>query len=372
MTSKRKNDGNSGNGGRPPKKPTGASGASAASAASAATQLNEVINLEDMDHIVTFSIHTLKTIERTPLVIGYDVSTVPPGRITAKYVESTNRHAFMTTEGRVYYVLSNHPHPNMPQVLRCLQASDGKERTYIIFLPYFGVLKSYLNTHKDQPLSEAEVLNLFSQLVAAVEYCHRNRIALRDMKLEKVMFSDPEHTRIVIADLTNAVVMPASVNVVHDQQGSPAYVAPEILSGRPYDPFKADIWSLGVMLFVLLSGGNYPFRDPRPAMLFRKITNGPIEVPTDFPVNARDLVLQMLTRNPAFRPSIEDIRQSLWVSGGGAGGAGIAVPVAVPIAVPIAVPVDVPVAVPISVPVAVPISVHVAEIIQNDDVPNID
>ena len=283
------------------------------------------INLDDMDNIKHYRINTLRTIGgSTPLVMGYDVSIVPPERITVKFVESVATPAFMATEGRLYHALSNQPHPNMPRVRSCLRASDGKERAYVVFDAYFGDLQSYMRSRQDSPLPEAQVLSLFSQLVVALVYCHSNRIALRDMKLGKVMFSDAEHTRIVIADLTNAGFMPVSVNVVHDKQGSPAYVAPEILSGRPYDPFKADIWSLGVMLFVLLSG-RYPFMDSRPAVLFRKITNGPIDIPETFPPAARDLVIQMLSRNPALRPTIQEIKDNLWVSGGVA-----AAPVVVP------------------------------------------
>jgi serine/threonine protein kinase len=291
---------------------------------------------DNTDNIKNYSIKTDRTIGSTPLVIGYDVSVVPPARITAKFVESDATAAFMATEGRVYHALSNQPHPNMFNVRCCLRASDGKERTYVISDAGYGDLQSYMRSRQDSPLPEAQALTLFSQLVDALVYCHRNRIVLRDMKLSKVMFSDANHTRIVITDLTNAIIMPVSVNVVHDQQGSPAYVAPEVLSGRPYDPFKTDIWSLGVMLFVLLSG-RYPFRDARPSVLFRKITVGPIEVPEDFPPAARALVIQMLSRDPALRPTIQQIKDNLWVSGGVA-----AAPVAVPVpqtVAPVAAPV---------------------------------
>jgi serine/threonine protein kinase len=295
------------------------------------------INLDDMDNIKHYTINTLRTIGCTPLVMGYDVSVVPPARITAKFVESDATAAFMATEGRVYHALSNQPHPNMPHIRCCLTASDGEQRSYVISDAYFGDLQSHMRSLQGSPLSEARVLSLFSQMVDALVYCHSNRIVLRDMKLGKVMFSDANHTRIVIADLTNAIIMPVSVNVVHDQQGSPAYVAPEVLSGRPHDPFKTDIWSLGVMLFVLLSG-RYPFRDPRPAVLFRLITIGPIEVPEDFPPAARALVIQMLSRDPTLRPTIQQIRDNLWVSGGVA-----AAPVVVPAPQSIA-PVATPVA----------------------------
>jgi serine/threonine protein kinase len=341
MTSKRRNDGNDGNGRRPSKKlpasstgATGATGAASASAtadtgaASFATGTGAVAsvigNLADHDNISRYSINTLKTIGDTPLVMGYDVSVVPPERITAKYVESSATAAFMATEGRVYHALSNQPHPHMPHVRCCLRASDGKERSYVISDAYFGDLQSYMRSLQleESHLPEAQALCLFSQLVDALVYCHSNRIVLRDMKLGKVMFSDANHTRIVIADLTNAVIMPVSVNVVHDQQGSPAYVAPEVLSGRPYDPFKTDIWSLGIMMFVLLTG-RYPFRDVRPSVLFHKIANGLIEFPADSSVSTetKNLVLYMLTRNPALRPSIEEIRKSLVISGDEPGGA---------------------------------------------------
>ena len=357
MSSKRRNDEDEGNdesGRQPPKKiaaiaasgaaparasparSVAASATSAASAASAASGAGDaaasvagagagasnVHNPDDCDNILRYSINTLKTIGCTPLVIGYDVSVVPPARITAKYVESAATAEFMATEGRVYHALSNQPHPHMPRIRCCLRASDGKQRSYVISDAYFGDMQSCMRARQYSPFPEVQALGLFSQLVDALVYCHSNRIVLRDMKLGKVMFSDANHTSIVIADLTNAIIMPASVNVVYDQQGSPAYVAPEILTGRPYDPFKADIWSLGVMFYVLLFG-IYPFRDARPAVLFQKITNGTIEFPPEstVPINTKKLVLCMLSRNPALRPSIAEIRQSLVISGNEPGGA---------------------------------------------------
>ena len=278
------------------------------------------MDINNMDNIKTYSINTTRKIGITPLVIGYDVSVVPPARITVKFVEFIDTNAFMDTEGRLYYILSNELHENMPNVRCCLRASDGNQRSYVIFNPYYGDLYSYMRSRNGVLLPEVQAISLFSQLVDALVYCHTHRIVLRDMKLGKIMFSDANHTRIVIADLTNAIILNQSVNMVYDQCGSPSYVAPEILSGQPYDPFKSDIWSLGVMLFVLLSG-KYPFQDPTPIGLFHKITCGPIDVPLHFPDEARYLVLQMLSRNPAQRPSIAEIRQNIWVNSGVAGAA---------------------------------------------------
>ena len=76
------------------------------------------------------------------------------------------------------------------------------------------------------------------------------------------------------------------------------------------------------MAYVLFSG-TFPFRDINPGVLFQKITNGPIPFPPEFPVEAREVLLRMLTRNPAIRPSIEQV-QSLWAAAGASGGGAVA------------------------------------------------
>ena len=215
----------------------------------------------------------------------------------------------MEGEGEIYYKLHSQPHPNMPTIRACLRASDGKERSYVIFDPYYGDLQSYLKSN-ELPVSKAQTF--FAQLVDAVDYCHTHNISLRDMKLGKVMFANKQQTHLVIADLTNARMLHPDVRIVYDKQGSPAYVAPEVLTQGSYDSFKADIWSLGVMLYILLTK-RYPFRDVCPAALLQKITREPIDIPATVPAEAKAVLLQMMNRNPAFRPSIHNIKQLQWV-----------------------------------------------------------
>ena len=267
-----------------------------------------------------------RRIGKTQLVMGYNTTTLPtPTRVTVLYVKLNDVNVFIVNEGRVYNFIRNQPHINMPHIQRLLRAGNGDDvgSLYVISNAYFGDLHSHV-----QMLSRHNSIipfdlsrSLFSQMIDAVSYCHNNRITLRDMKLGNVMYSDETRTRIIIADLTNSTLMPPSVNLVYDQKGSPAYVAPEILYQQPYNPFKADIWSLGVMAYILFCG-KFPFRDENPVVLFQKITNGTISIPPEFPIEAREVVLRMLTRNPAIRPSIEQV-QSLWaaVASGGAGGA---------------------------------------------------
>jgi len=272
-----------------------------------------------VDNIKHYSIVTNKPIGFTPLVSGYDVSVVPHSRITCKFVEKNDTDAFMEDEGRLYHALRDAPHPNMPKIQACLRASDGNQRAYVIFDHYYGDLQSFmLNLEKEgRVLEESKLQSFFSQLVDAVEYCHTHHISLRDMKLGKIMFSNEQQTQLVIADLSNAQLLHPDVRFVYDQRGSPAYVAPEVLTRRPCDPYKTDIWSLGIILYVLATK-RYPFRDIHPAKLFQKITSEPLDIPASVPAEARELLLQMLNRNPVFRPTIQNIKQMPWVVRGAA------------------------------------------------------
>ena len=272
-----------------------------------------------VDNIKHYSIKTNKPIGCTPLVSGYDVSVVPPRPITCKLVEFVNTNAFLEDEGRLYYSLLNAPHPNMPNIEACLRASDGPRRSYVIFKNYYGDLQSFMRNleKEDGVLEESKLQSFFSQLVDAVEYCHTHHISLRDMKLGKIMFSNEQQTKLVIADLSNAQLLHPDVRFVYDQRGSPAYVAPEVLTRRPCDPYKTDIWSLGIILYVLATK-SYPFRDIHPAKLFQKITSEPLDIPASVPAEAKELLLQMMNRNPVLRPTIQNIKQMSWVVRGAA------------------------------------------------------
>lgn len=121
-------------------------------------------------------------------------------------------------------------------------------------------LHSYMRQRGRLPLAEARAL--FAQLAAAVAHCHAQRVALRDVKLGKVFFTDARRTTIALADLEGAHVVSGAGEsmLVTDQRAAPAYVSPEALAQLPHDPAAADMWALGVILHVLLTG-SYPFQE---------------------------------------------------------------------------------------------------------------
>jgi len=236
--------------------------------------------------------------------------------ITAKVIESEDLQEFFEKEGRVLHTLHNRPHPGFPKLIGTVQAeNDG--RSFIVMNELGMDLNAYVRAERGLPEDEVQVL--FRQLVSSVAHCHKNQIVLRDMKLGKIFFStsQPGQAQLVFADLDGAEVMSngnGKVGQLKDQKGSPAYVCPEVLCCKPYGGYAADMWSLGVVLYRMLTG-NYPFHDSVPARLFDKILLGSsaIHFPSTVSSAARDMIRRLLERNPAARPTAKNLLQDAWL-----------------------------------------------------------
>lgn len=94
--------------------------------------------------------------------------------------------------------------------------------------------------------------------------------------------------------------------------GTPNYVAPEVIKEKGYDGFMADVWSMGIILYVMLAGC-LPFEDNDIDSLFRKIEAGKVKYPNHFAKDVRDLIQRMLQVNPKKRIAIAQIKQHKWV-----------------------------------------------------------
>lgn len=145
--------------------------------------------------------------------------------------------------------------------------------------------------------NEKEARDVCKILIEAVGYCHDNNVAHRDLKPENLLLqSEDNDSAVKIADFGFAkrVFIPNSLTT---QCGTPGYVAPEILEGVPYDT-KADMWSVGVILYILL-GGYPPFIEKNQKDLFRKIRRGQYEFHEEYwggvSQGAKDLISSLLT-----------------------------------------------------------------------------
>lgn len=171
------------------------------------------------------------------------------------------------------------------------------------------VAKAYYN--------EKEARDTCKIVLEAVNHIHANGIAHRDLKPENLLLVHADQdSEVKIADFGFAkkCQKPRSLTT---QCGTPGYVAPEILEGVAYDT-KADMWSVGVILYILL-GGYPPFLESNQKELFRKIKAGEYEFHDEYwgPVSqdAKDLISSLLVVNPSKRLTADVALENTWILG---------------------------------------------------------
>lgn len=165
----------------------------------------------------------------------------------------------------------------------------------------------------------AELQQLAGQLVSALQYLHSNRIIHRDMKPQNILLSADGTVK--LCDFGFARSMSAATNMVTSVKGTPLYMAPEVVQQQPYD-FRADLWSLGVILFELYTG-EPPFYTESIYKLVDLILKQAVPWPVDMPTHlrsflggllqkdARDrLAWPQLARHPFVRSSLPAIQSS--------------------------------------------------------------
>ncbi|KAL5668429.1 hypothetical protein ACJX0J_020650, partial [Zea mays] len=151
--------------------------------------------------------------------------------------------------------------------------------------------------------SEDEARYFFQQLICGVSYCHFMQICHRDLKLENTLLDGSPAPRLKICDFGYS-----KSSLLHSKPkstvGTPAYIAPEVLSRREYDGKMADVWSCGVTLYVMLVGA-YPFEDPDDPKNFRKTIGRIVSIQYQIPEyvhisqDCRQLLARIFVANPA-------------------------------------------------------------------------
>eukprot|EP01083_Nonionella_stella_P091993 257333_1 len=210
-------------------------------------------------------------------------------------------------------ILKNCNHPN----IICLYDSfDESQYYYLVTELMLGgelfdriVTKTFYN--------EKEARDVCKILFGALAYCHQRDVAHRDLKPENLLLvSRDDDKNIKIADFGFAKKV-SSEKCLLTQCGTPGYVAPEILHGVPYGT-KADMWSLGVITYILL-GGYPPFIEQNQRELFKKIKRGQYEFHVEYwgsiSKEAKDLIASMLNTEPDRRISANDALRNPWITG---------------------------------------------------------
>lgn len=158
-----------------------------------------------------------------------------------------------------------------------------------------------------QALAEDEAIYIFRQIVAALLYCHRLHICHRDLKPENILL-DAETLDVKLIDFGMAALQPEG-KLLSTPCGSPHYAAPEVISSRAYDGTQADVWSCGVILYVMLTGTtpyNYSSDgDIKP--LFQSIARADYYMPPNLTLEAKDLIRKIFVTKPKKRITMDGV-----------------------------------------------------------------
>ncbi|KAH7564650.1 hypothetical protein JRO89_XS09G0001900 [Xanthoceras sorbifolium] len=160
-------------------------------------------------------------------------------------------------------------------------------------------------------LKEELARNYFQQLISAVDFCHSRGVYHRDLKLENLLLDENENLKVADFGLSSLPDQVGNDGLLHTQCGTPAYVAPDVLSRKGYDGAMSDIWSCGVVLFVLLSG-YLPFQHENMMKMYSKIFKAEFKFPPWISIDAKKLISRVLVADPEKRITVSGIKKNSW------------------------------------------------------------
>lgn len=200
---------------------------------------------------------------------------------------------------------------NHRNIIRLLEVFESNKNVMIV-LEYAGGGDLLQIIKARGRLTEDECRGIFYQVIEAVKACHSMGIIHRDIKLDNILLTY-DYTDIKLCDFGVSRFAKAGEKV-NEQCGTPAYLAPEIIADLGYEPFYVDIWSMGVLLYAMLSA-SVPFKAKNLPDLHKLVLRGKYDVPEYFSPEVIDLLSKMLCPVPQMRISLEDMKMHAWYNG---------------------------------------------------------
>ncbi|XP_057263614.1 MAP/microtubule affinity-regulating kinase 4, partial [Pezoporus wallicus] len=188
-------------------------------------------------------------------------------------------------------------HPNIVKLFEVIET----EKTLYLVMEYAsaGEVFDYLVSHGR--MKEKEARAKFRQIVSAVHYCHQKNIVHRDLKAENLLLDAEANIKIADFGFSNEFRLGSKLDTFC---GSPPYAAPELFQGKKYDGPEVDIWSLGVILYTLVSG-SLPFDGHNLKELRERVLRGKYRVPFYMSTDCENILRRFLVLNPAKRCTLE-------------------------------------------------------------------
>lgn len=198
-----------------------------------------------------------------------------------------------------------------PNIVKLYEVIDSQRTLYLV-MEYAsgGEVFDYLVAHGR--MREKEARAKFRQIVSAVQYCHQKQIIHRDLKAENLLLDSEMNIKIADFGFSNEFVPGQTLDTFC---GSPPYAAPELFKGLRYEGPEVDIWSLGVILYTLVSG-TLPFDGNNLKELRERVLRGKYRIPFYMSTDCENLLKKFLVLNPLKRASLETIMKDKWMNVG--------------------------------------------------------
>lgn len=204
-------------------------------------------------------------------------------------------------------ILQKLSHPFIPAILRTTTIDQQR----VAAQEYVSGGNLLQRLRESKRMDEPDARRLFTQILSVVTYLHEEkRIIHRDLKLENVLLDSDDNVKLI--DFGFAEEFTNDNDEFTLPIGSPAYIAPEIAQGLPYNA-KAEIWSLGVILYCLVCG-QYPFEGPTVQVQLQKIVLSEPTFPSFLSEDLVDLLMKMLTKEAGKRATLTEIREHPWMT----------------------------------------------------------
>ncbi|XP_066502391.1 serine/threonine-protein kinase MARK2 isoform X2 [Hoplias malabaricus] len=263
---------------------------------------------EDQPHIGNYRL--LKTIGKGNFAKVKLARHVLTGKeVAVKIIDKTQLNSSslqkLFREVRIMKLLN---HPNIVKLFEVIET----EKTLYLVMEYAsgGEVFDYLVAHGR--MKEKEARAKFRQIVSAVQYCHQKCIVHRDLKAENLLLDADMNIKIADFGFSNEFTLG---NKLDTFCGSPPYAAPELFQGKKYDGPEVDVWSLGVILYTLVSG-SLPFDGQNLKELRERVLRGKYRIPFYMSTDCENLLKKFLILNPTKRGSLEQIMKDRWMNVG--------------------------------------------------------
>lgn len=240
---------------------------------------------------------------------------LPTGKSYAiKILENTllEKHNLVKQTKNEIEIMQTIRHPNVVNMIEVMQS---KHHIYMVLELVTGGELFYKLTEETR-FSEKEARRYMTQLLDGIEHCHSVGVCHRDLKPENLLLDEEDNIKISDFGMGHFHKLDDNGKPVDEKLytvcGTMNYVAPEVFAAKGYNGYKADIWGVGCILYVLCAG-SLPFDEDEGKQLVELISHGKYEIPTWFSPELKDLITHVLDVDPNSRYSIAQIRSHPWM-----------------------------------------------------------